>query len=60
MMPIEALRLLVVGIHDKRVNGNLGPGRAVYGVPQQGASELKSTISDRDSKASQSATGTDG
>jgi len=33
MMPIEALRLLVLGINDKRVNGNLGPGGTVYRIP---------------------------
>jgi hypothetical protein len=34
MMPIEALRLLVLGIHDKRIDGCLRQRGAVYRIPQ--------------------------
>ncbi len=44
MRPIEVLGSLILGIHDKRVNGNLGPGGAVDGIPQQGAAEFLAMI----------------
>jgi hypothetical protein len=53
MMPIEALRLLVLGIHDKRVDGNLRPIGAVYRIPQKGASEVAAMIGESDRQASE-------
>ena len=44
MVQIEALRLIVLGIDDKRVNGNLGSARALYRIPQQGAAEFTAVI----------------
>ena len=34
MVQIEALRLFILSIDDKRVNGNLGPARTLYCIPQ--------------------------
>jgi hypothetical protein len=56
-MPIEAGRLFVFSIHDKRVDGNFGPAGAVHGVPQERASELEALIGKSDGKASQARDG---
>ena len=53
MVRIEALRLVILGVNDERVNGNLGPARALYRIPQQGASEFAAMIGARDGKAPQ-------
>ena len=53
MVQIEALRLLILGIDDKRVNGDLGPRRTLYCIPQQGTSEFTVMIGARDGKAPQ-------
>src|ERR1035437_8336662 len=51
MVQIEALRLFILCIDDKRVNGNLGPARTLYCIPQQGAAEFTAMIVARDGKA---------
>ena len=53
MVEIEALRLFILSINDKRVNGNLGPARTLYCIPQQGAAEFTVMIGERDGKAPQ-------
>ena len=57
MVQIEALRLLILGIDDKRVNGDLGPRRTLYCIPQQGASEFTAMTGARHGKASQACDG---
>jgi len=52
MMPIKALCLLILGVHDKRVDGDFGPSGAVYRIPQKGASEFMAMIGDSDRKSS--------
>jgi len=53
MVHIEVLRLFILSIHDKRVNGNLGPARTLYGIPQQGAAEFTAMIGARDGEPPQ-------
>jgi hypothetical protein len=53
MVQVEALRLFVLGIDDQRVNGNFGPTGALYGIPQQGASEFAPVAGARNGKAPQ-------
>jgi hypothetical protein len=57
MVQIEALRLFILSINDKRVNGNFGPPRTLYCIPQQGASEFTAMIGARDGKAAQARDG---
>ena len=57
MVQREALRLFILSIDDKRVNGNLGPARTLYGIPQQGAAEFTAMIGARDGKAAQARDG---
>ena len=57
MVQIEALRLFILSIDDKRVNGNLGPARTLYCIPQQGAAEFTAMIGVRDGKAPQACHG---
>ena len=57
MVQIEALRLFILSINDKRVNGNLGPARTLYCIPQQGAAEFTAMIGVRDGKAPQACHG---
>jgi hypothetical protein len=51
MMLIEPDGLIVLCIDDKCVDGNLGAERPQRGIPQQTCSELPSTISLIDRKA---------
>ena len=53
MVQIEALRLFILSIDDKRINGYLGPARTLYCIPQQGAAEFTAMIGARDGKAPQ-------
>ena len=57
MVQIEALCLFILGIDDERVNGNFGPARTLYCIPQQGASEFAAMIGARDGKAPQGCDG---
>lgn len=57
MVQIEALRLLILGIDDERVNGDLGPPRALYRIPQEGASEFPAVPGDGYGKATQTCDG---
>jgi hypothetical protein len=57
MVQIETLCLFILGIHDKRVHGQLGPAGALYGVPQQGAPEFPAMIGKSDGQASQARDG---
>jgi hypothetical protein len=57
MMPIEALRLFILSIDDKRVDGNFGPGGTVHGIPQEDTSEFEAMIGKSDGKASQAGDG---
>jgi hypothetical protein len=57
MVQIEAFRLIILGINDQRVNGDFGPPRALYCIPQQGASEFTAMIGARDGKAPQARDG---
>ena len=57
MVQIEPLRLLILGINDKRVNGNVGPAGTFYGVPQQGSSEFEAVIGESNRKAPHSRDG---
>jgi hypothetical protein len=34
VVQIDALRLFILGIDDKRVHGDFGPAGTLYGVPQ--------------------------
>ena len=57
MVQIEALRVFILGVNDERVNGNFGPARTLYGIPQQGASESTAMPGARDGKAPQACDG---
>ena len=57
MVQIEALRLFILSIDHKRVNGNLGPARTLYCIPQQGAAEFTAMPGARDGKAPQACDG---
>jgi hypothetical protein len=57
MVQIEALRLFILRIDDKRVNGDFGPPRTLYRIPQQGASEFAAMIGERDGKPPQARDG---
>lgn len=57
MVRIETLRLFVLGLDDKRVQGDFGSTGALYGIPQQGAPEFTAVIGERDGKASQARDG---
>jgi hypothetical protein len=45
---MEALGLFILSIDHQRVNGNFGPARTLYRIPQQGASEFAAVIGDGD------------
>ena len=53
MMPIEVRRLFILGIHGQSINCYLGPCRAVYGIPQEGAPKFKAMECESDGKASE-------
>ena len=57
MVRIEALRLFILGIDDKRVDGDFGPAGTLYGVPQQGTAEFMAMIGESDCKAPQARDG---
>jgi len=57
MVQIETLRLIVLGIDDKRVHGDFGPAGTLYGIPQQGTPEFTATIGESDGKAPQARDG---
>jgi hypothetical protein len=52
MVQIEALRLFILSIDDKRVNGDFRPAGTLDRIPQQGASEFMAVIGESDGKAS--------
>jgi hypothetical protein len=56
-MPIEFLRLFVLGIHDECINGNLGPCGPVYCVPEQGSPELEAPAGKGDGQAPEARNG---
>jgi len=53
VVQIEARRLFILSIDDKRVNRDIGPPRTLNCIPQQGASELTAMVGDSDRKAPQ-------
>ena len=57
MVQIEALRLFILGINDKRVHGDFGPAGTLYGIPQQGTPEFTAMIGEGDGKAPQARDG---
>ena len=57
VVEIEVLRLFILGIDDKRVNGNFGPPRTLDCIPQQGASEFTAMPGESDGKAPQARDG---
>ncbi len=56
-MQTEALRLFILSINDNRVNGDFGPARTPYCIPQHSASEFPAMIGARDGKAPQACDG---
>ena len=57
MVQIEALRLVILGINDKRVHGDFGLAGTIYGIPQQGTPEFTAMKGARDGKAPQARDG---
>jgi hypothetical protein len=57
MVQIEALRLFILGINDKRVYGDFRPTGTLYGIPQQSTPEFPAMIGESYGKASQARDG---
>jgi len=57
MVQIEALRLFILDINDKRIDGNFGSTGTGHRIPQQGASEFAAMVGEGDGKATQARDG---
>ena len=57
MMPIEVLRLYVLGIDDECVDCNFRPSGTVYRIPQHGSSEFEAVVDESDGQPSQTRDG---
>jgi hypothetical protein len=57
MMPVEVLRLLVLGIDDECVDRNFRPSGTVNRIPQHGSAEFETVVAESDGQPSQTRDG---